>query len=736
MSADYRFFLRLGKDGQQQPVRPDWADSLSIDWQRESGQMFSRPSLSGSLDFIREDYALIMTAAFNTEFFLDIEMSLDNGETWAQYFTGRFMMTDCTVNMDDRKITVKPETYDRYNGILAAMDKTYDIIKLAPAIQPVTVIRRPMIQVYVAGESMVTCVLSAMSWEQDVSEEVSDHGRLTDDYHFGKVAQRVEITFQNAPPHLGGTFVGSWDHWGVDGEWNDFSNGDTTYKLTYFQETTINPDVGALRTNGLRVRRVSDDAMIYEFAQQHYGAEFLDIPNPFTMEPKIEGLTDLTGDYVQTDVYGRLVMATDTFNNIQAFDIPSDDIVENNRNYRYCYPFPEISNSVVMTTNNQADPTEWGIRPDGKYYLQPTGVSHNKFLPIGRSRWSYASIWFNDYADTEYVESMARKSTLIRDAFTLEAVLSVLLKEADNTITFAGTDTYSQFLYGTNPLVGTQTAWGRLVMTPKSNILTAEYTQPARKAEVTLKDVLTMLKEACGLYWFIDDDKRLRIEHVSWFKNGGSYSGTPEVGLDITKLVNSRNGKTWDFGTNTYSFDKPEMTKRYEFGWMDDCTQVFANLPIDVVSPYVTQGRVDEVTVAMFNSDIDYMMLNPSNVSQDGFALMCCQVSGTDYSTTISRQLVVGDGYYTMQNWQLAFAFLELAFLISDMPAWTLRINGTDVQAKGIQRKKRQTLKVPVTNDPDVLELVHTGIGNGEIQKMGIRLTSRMANLTLGYATE
>ena len=36
--------------------------------------------------------------------------------------------------------------------------------------------------------------------------------------------------------------------------------------------------------------------------------------------------------------------------------------------------------------------------------------------------------------------------------------------------------------------------FGRLVMTPKSNILVAEYTQPARKAPITLGEVLEMLR--------------------------------------------------------------------------------------------------------------------------------------------------------------------------------------------------------------------------------------------------
>ena len=155
--------------------------------------------------------------------------------------------------------------------------------------------------------------------------------------------------------------------------------------------------------------------------------------------------------------------------------------------------------------------------------------------------WLYASLWFVQSSVSETLEQRGRKDTPINDAFTLEAVITALLKEIAPTVTFAATSAYSVFLYGTNPLAA---SWGRLMMTPKSNILVAEYTQPARKAPVTLRQVLDMLRTACGCYWFIDGSNRLRIEHISFFKNGGSYNGSPTVGIDLTQMKNSRSGRT------------------------------------------------------------------------------------------------------------------------------------------------------------------------------------------------
>ena len=66
------------------------------------------------------------------------------------------MMTDCTVNNDDKLITVQPDTDDEYNDVLAGIEKEYNLIELAPEINFVTIRKRPLIQIYVPGDSVVS----------------------------------------------------------------------------------------------------------------------------------------------------------------------------------------------------------------------------------------------------------------------------------------------------------------------------------------------------------------------------------------------------------------------------------------------------------------------------------------------------------------------------------------------------------------------------------------------------
>ena len=131
-----------------------------------------------------------------------------------------------------------------------------------------------------------------------------------------------------------------------------------------------------------------------------------------------------------------------------------------------------------------------------------------------------------------------------------------------------------------------------------------------------------MLRDCFRCYWFIDSNNRFCIEHIQYFRNGGSYSNSPVIGIDLTQQKVTRNGKAWAFARNQYKFDKPEMAARYQFGWMDDVTQLFEGFPIDIISKYVNPDNIEQIDVSKFTSDIDYILLNPGEISKDGFLLL------------------------------------------------------------------------------------------------------------------
>ena len=732
MTPKYRFFLQIGEDGTKQTVRPNYKDDLTLDYELETNQRFYRAKLSGKINFVRTDYDIINDAPFDSEFFLYIEKSDDWGQTYNQYYKAKFMKTDCTFNDDDKLVTVQPETTDQYDDVLAGLEKEYNLITLAPTIQRITINKRPLIQIYVPGDSVVSCFLGGTNWEQDANA-TSDQSALVQTYHFAlcNILKEIQITPNGSPAVIGGLYTGRM---ATGASANNFegklySELNVNYYIYISQQRIDGLPFGAVI---VEIRKRSDDTAMFRYTK----ATTL----PFdTLEfdlTAVEG-SGATGtmhaDMKSYNIYARYLCDVEKIDDLNTYPLPADDIVDNNRNYRRSIGY---AIDVAFISNNFSDtPTEWGLADNGKYFAPPYSIYGQTFYPIARSTWRYASLWFGFYLFDWILEEKARKAYTLRDAFTLSSCINVLLKEFAPGITHEATPEYSQFLYNTNNPISRQSF--KLLISQKSNIINGEYQTPAQKAPVTLQQIMTMLRDIYKCYWYIEDGK-FKIEQINWFRNGGSYGYSPIIDYDLTQLENVRNGKKLAFATSEYSFDKVDMPERYQFEWMDDVTTPFEGLPIEITSKYVTAGKIEEINISNFTSDIDLMLLNPGAISSDGFALFAAVTpsGGGQLELPFTRQTVDNVEYY-LQNGYLAFINIQPTYWVYDMPARRFKINNTPNYAIGIERKKKQTLNFPAgTTDPNPMQLVKTYIGNGQVDKLSVNLCSRNIKATLKYDTE
>lgn len=643
MTPKYRFFLQIGEDGTKQTVRPNYKDDLTLDYELETNQRFYRAKLSGKINFVRADYDIINDAPFDSEFFLYIEKSDDWGQTYNQYYKAKFMKTDCTFNDDDKLVTVQPETIDQYNDVLAGLEKEYNLIELAPQIEFLTIRKRPLIQIYVPGDSIVSCFLGGTNWEQDANA-TTDQNALIQTYHFAlcNILKEIQITSQGSPAVISGLYSGRMS----TGASPDEFMGDLypEFNVNYYIHIAQKRVVGGLPIGlaGAEIRRRSDDVAMFRYTKT--------TQEPFdTLEfdlTAVEG-SGATGtmhaDMKSYNIYARYLVDVDKIDDLDTYPLPSDDIVDNNRNYRRAIGY---AIDVAFISKNFSDtPTEWGLADSGKYFAPPYSISGQTFYPIARSTWRYASLWFGFYLMDWILEEKARKAYTLRDAFTLSSCINVLLKEFAPGITHEATPEYSQFLYNTNNPISGQSF--KLLISQKSNIINGEYQTPAQKAPITLQQIMTMLRDIYKCYWYIEDGK-FKIEQINWFRNGGSYGYNPIIDYDLTQLENVRNGKKLAFATSEYSFDKVDMPERYQFEWMDDVTTPFEGLPIEITSKYVTAGKREEINISNFTSDIDLMLLNPGAISSDGFALFAAVTpsGGGQLELPFTRQTVDGVEYF------------------------------------------------------------------------------------------
>lgn len=717
---------------QGQTVHPIYKDDLAKEYELETNQRFYRAKLSGKITFVRDDYDYINRQSFDNEFLYCIEKSDDGGRTWFQYFQGKFMKTDCTFTDYDKKVVVQPDAIDDYNDVLAGLEKEYNLITLAPTIQRITINKRPLIQIYVPGDSVVSCFLGGTNWEQDANA-TTDQNALVQTYHFAlcNILKEIQITSNGSPAVISGLYTGRM----ATGASAD------TFKGKLYPELNVNYYIyiSQQRINGglpfgialVEIRRQSDDVAMFRY-QKVTQEPFDTLEFDLTAVEGSGATGTMHADMKSYNIYARYLCDVEKIDDLNTYPLPADDIVDNNRNYRRAIGY---AIDVAFISNDFSDtPTEWGLADNGKYFAPPYSLFGQTFYPIARSTWRYASLWFGFYLMDWILEEKARKVYTLRDAFPIASCISVLLNQIAPGITHAATAEYSQFLYsGNNPISGLNF---RLLVSQKTNIINGEYQQPAQKAPTTLQQFTNMLRDCFKCYWFIEDGK-FKIEHIQYFRNGGSYSGGAILSHDLTKELNLRNGKPWAFNTSEYSFDKVDLPERYQFKWMDDVTAAFEGLPIQVISKYVTPGKVEDVNVSNFTSDIDLMLLNPGNMSSDGFALFAAvpPTSGSQWILPFTRQTVNGVEYF-LQNGYLAFINLQLPYWLYDLPARRVSINGSETYAYGIERKKKQTFSFPANDDPNPMQLIKTYIGNGQVDKLSVNLCSRSIKTTLKYDTE
>ena len=484
MTPKYRFFLQIGEDGTKQTVCPNYKDDLTLDYELETNQRFYRAKLSGKINFVRADYDIINDAPFDSEFFLYIEKSDDWGQTYNQYYKAKFMKTDCTFNDDDKLVTVQPVTIDQYNDVLAGLEKEYNLIELAPQIEFLTIRKRPLIQIYVPGDSIVSCFLGGTNWEQDANA-TTDQNALIRTYYFAlcNILKEIQITSHGSPAVISGLYTGRM---ATGASANVFEGKlypelNVNYYIYITQQRIDGLPFGAVV---VEIRKQSDDTAMFRYIKS--------TTLPFdTLEfdlTAVEG-SGATGtmhaDMKSYNIYARYLCDVEKIDDLNTYPLPADDIVDNNRNYRRAIGY---AIDVAFISNNFSDtPTEWGLADNGKYFAPPYSIYGQTFYPIARSTWRYASLWFGFYLMDWILEKKARKAYTLRDVFTLSSCINVLLKEFAPGITHEATPEYSQFLYNTNnPISGKSF---KLLISQKSNVINGEYQTPAQKAPITLQQI-------------------------------------------------------------------------------------------------------------------------------------------------------------------------------------------------------------------------------------------------------
>jgi hypothetical protein len=659
------------------------------------GEAFHREEWDIELFFQRADYTLIYERELETEFIIKAYDDQTPGADPVWY--GRFTRIDCEIDEDNETIKVKPKTLDRYEDILTSLDKEFDLIALEPEITPVDVARQPLIQVNLNNSQIVSNYLGGTYWETALEGDFNERSLVKECFIIPGDSDVLN-------PDVSGVYT--YDTHG------EHVREDNAYYIKYNATFGVTAwEILEVGTNVLKYRATTTDSL------PGFGS-------PFTSGLTFQSQT--TSDQCTiyaVAMYARLLTNQTSVNGTSTLEIPEGDNNENNGTYTRVIGLTDAT-TITTTELNQiftasflhsTEATKYNkfasdsLHFADEYFVKPG----SGYLPIQRNEWTGYALWFNYNSTIQDLQTEAGEEITIKDCYKLPDVLKVLLAEISPDYTHLESNSFSNFIYGANSIRGTRRY---PIITPKTNLLSGNYDQPAAKANIKLNDVLTMLKYVYNVYWWVDEDYNFRLEHLNYFERGGQYY-TDNVGTDLTTSLEPKTGKNWGYRLNKYTYEKQNIPERVTTKWMDNQSFAFEGSPIVMRSEYAEKGNLEERVVSVFSSDIDYMFANTSDISQDGFALFDCERSGGIYSPPFVNLSLWGYDGVKAQNGYLSLAWLSNNYHRYGMPTHNINVNGTDTTAITTKRTKVQEIEFAAF-DFDPMELIKTDIGIGQIYEL------------------
>ena len=762
----YKFYIINESHGTtRHEINPHYKE-LNKKYAKESGQEFFRITLDGKITLFGDDYEIINNASIEDNLLFVIDKLNRITNKWTEYYKGEFNKTDCKLDYEKKSCELKTSPLDQYTQVMNKYDNTYDLIKLAPAISKVNLHKRALMQVYVRGANSISNFLGGTYWEDDVNEVIDSHADLIEKYYFSYVKAGNEFYVSGAGiSDVNGVYAGTngnWQKWyGYRGQLTvEISKGTTapseglptvySIQSTDSRTAATDEELGAYAEDLYRFQiiRTSDGTVVYESEKLYYTLNTdITADNIFIGREDIKMINTSNASDVFTisnvftyHVYQRLLCDVDIVEDSEGvketYDIPMDDFVFDNRNYKKCIGLR--GGLFFCTSRTVTEPTKFGMNDYGEYFTNDfiaASMGVGRPLPISRNFWANASLWYVYDYWYEYFEEGLRKQYTLKDSYSIGAVIKALLKKIDPSLTHEETSEYSRFLYASSVPISMSRFYVHI--TPKSNILKGDYDQAAQKAEITFEELMNMLRDCFRCYWYIEDGK-FKVEHIYYFMNGGSYSTQTNYQLDFTKLKDQFNKKLSSYFQSSIEFDKSELNSRYEFNWMDDVTDLMGNVTLDIDANYVQKDKTEEVNVSQFTSDIDLMLLDPSSFSEDGFALLCPVRSGSILQLPITSITLQDENMNTydavVQNWYASWNYL-INFYLYDLPAYTGTSNTLGLlYSSDIKKSMKHTIEFHTEEDLNELQLIKTSIGNGKIESVSVNLDTRLAKVNLMYA--
>lgn len=619
----------------QRVCSPTYGNDLAVTIEMESDEWYRKRKLEGELTFLREDYGWIMGQAFDGTFKLTVQSSTDGGATWQPYLEGTFSRANLEIDEDNQNVVLNGlNDGGEYNAIENGKSEEYDLMKIIPDADAKEV----------RGEvHPALALVDYRSTEINNSDIFCDSSIVASGYKEGKNEWNDTTEFAS---NNDWTLIGVYAEAKVvmkDG----YADGDGLYCgiLQYRSETPVEAQGGIhYRTISGNLYRNDNSGFYLEIQPQK-------VVNTIEILGRLHGFNNIIPLCVltskATDIYSPssgesgentwYKNATVYFHYIRATLLTlaggnADNVLDTGDYYKRMAAFNNAGGGlrIAITTNTVEQSNghrlvpgtgEQGTVP--QYFAPPDETEH--WIPLAEYGWQYASMWYTIEPSVANGLLNQTKVGLFRwtRCWTLGTCLDRLLRKiTNNRVTFDQNEAGSEFLYSTvNPL--TQGEPFEYLFTQKSNVMRPSVGgEGASRCIVRLEWFLEFLRNALNCYWWLEERNggtyAFRVEHVEWFRRGGSYTGQMDAQFNLTEIKTRRNflrngeaAKRLDDQLHKYSYEMNGMTEKYLFSWQGDGgSDAFKGNPMFFKAGWVEKGTSESKEVDNIFADLSWLMLN------------------------------------------------------------------------------------------------------------------------------
>lgn len=247
--------------------------------------------------------------------------------------------------------------------------------------------------------------------------------------------------------------------------------------------------------------------------------------------------------------------------------------------------------------------------------------------------------------------------------------------------------------------------WNNILIHHRSEAMLNPPSTPATIGTLTFEDLMLMLRTLFNVYWRIDSNNNLRLEHIIFFDKTLLYDLT--VG----------DAKEWNRGKNQLSFTKEKMPRIERFETIEYTDYNFRPKDIIYRGPCTLQTLEEKITYTPGEFLLDYeVIIFGSNANTDGWVLQACRPT-----TNIMYR---SQAYFTFSdvfNAPLSWANLLIFFLRFERVLLEGYMLGFNYEMRTRIRSKKQVGINMIdccyndTFDPET-GYVKTDVGIGEIE--------------------